>query len=181
MLKLALKSLFHYWRLNLCLMLGVFLASAVLTGSLVVGDSVRATLAEQGMLRVGKIHHALVGGDRFFTEAMTQRVRGKLGGDAVVAPVIMALGTARNDDGSQRANRVQIIGVDDSFWDLADSENPAAPGDEFFAINEALARRFDIGLTDRIRVQTEKPGDVPRDAPLAGSLEGNANAAPALR
>ena len=176
MLKLALQSLRHYWRLNLCLMFGVFLASAVLTGSLVVGDSVRATLAEQGMLRVGKIDHALVGGDRFFTEEMAARVRGELG-EAVVAPVILALGTARSDDGSQRANRVQIVGVDDSFWQLADTENPAAPGDDFFAINEALARRFDIGLKDGIRVQTEKPGDVPRDAPLAGSLEGNTNAA----
>lgn len=177
MFKLALKSLRHYWRLNLCLMLGVFLASAVLTGSLVVGDSVRATLAEQGMLRVGKIDQALVGGDRFFTQAMAGRVRAELGNEAVVSPAILALGTARTEDGSQRANRVQIIGVEDSFWDLADTKNPAAPGDEFFAINEALARRLQIGLKDEIRVQTEKPGDVPRDAPLAGSVEATTNAA----
>ena len=176
MLKLALKSLVHYWRLNLLLLLGVFLASAVLTGSLVVGDSVRATLAEQGLLRVGKIEQALIGADRFFTEEMTERVAAEVDG-VVVAPVIFALGTARTDDGTQRANRVQIIGVTDEFWELADTNNPAAPGEDFFAINEALAKRFGIGLTDEIRVQTEKPGEVPRDAPLAGSVEGSSNAA----
>ena len=177
MFKLALKSLTHYWRLNLCLMFGVFLASAVLTGSLVVGDSVRATLAEQGMLRVGKIDQALLGGDRFFTGEMASRVRDELGESALVSPAILALGTARTEDGSQRANRVQIIGVEDSFWDLADTQNPAAPRGEFIAINEALARRLEIGVGGEIRLQTEKPGDVPRDAPLAGSVEGNTNAA----
>ena len=179
--KLALKSLAHYWRLNLCLAAGVFLASAVLTGSLVVGDSVKATLAEQGMLRVGKIDLALVGGDRFFTEGMADRVRENLGGMSSgvehLTPAILTLGTARTDDGSQRANRVQIIGVTDAFWALADTKNPAAPGEEFFAINEALAARLGVGLEDEIRAQSEKPGDVPRDAPLAGSLESAENAA----
>ena len=177
MFRLALKSLAHYWRLNLCLALGVFLASAVLTGSLVVGDSVRATLAEQGMLRVGRIDQALVGGDRFFTQAMAGRVRDELGESAVVSSAILTLGTARTEDGTGRANRVQIIGVEGSFWDMADTKNPAAPGEDFFAINEALARRLKIGVGDGIRAQTEKPGEVPRDAPLTGSVEGSENAA----
>ena len=129
MFKLALKSLAHYWRLNLCLMFGVFLASAVLTGSLVVGDSVRATLAEQGMLRVGKIDQALLGGDRFFTAGMASRAAEGLGSSALVSPAVLTLGTARVEDGSLRANRVQIIGVEDSFWNLVGPQKkPAAPG-----------------------------------------------------
>ncbi|MFT5853357.1 MAG: putative ABC transport system permease protein [Verrucomicrobiales bacterium] len=182
MFKLALQSLVHYWRLNLCVMLGVFLASAVLTGSLVVGDSVRATLAEQGMLRVGKIDAVLVGGDRFFTEGLVDRLRQnlasspfKLTDDLEVTAAVITVGTARSDDGSQRANRVQIMGVEDAFWGLADTGEIAAPGEDFFAINEALARRFDFGLGDGLRIQMEKPGDVPRDAPLAGSVEGSSN------
>ena len=177
MFRLALNSLTHYWRLNLCLALGVFLASAVLTGSLVVGDSVRATLAEQGMLRVGNIDQALVGGERFFTEEMAERVGTETGTLGTVAPAILTLGTARNEDGSRRANRVQLIGVTGSFWSMADTDWPADLGEEFFAVNEALAGRLDLKVGDEMRARAEKPGEVPRDAPLAGSTDSNSNAA----
>ncbi len=39
-----LSSARHYWRGHLGLVLGAFFASAILSGSLLVGDSVRASL-----------------------------------------------------------------------------------------------------------------------------------------
>ena len=43
-LKLAIRSLSYYWRINVTVALGVAAATAVLTGALVVGDSVRESL-----------------------------------------------------------------------------------------------------------------------------------------
>ena len=34
------RSLFHFWRMNLAVLLAVSVATAVLTGALLVGDSV---------------------------------------------------------------------------------------------------------------------------------------------
>lgn len=43
---LVARNLVYYWRTNLAVMLGVATAVAVLTGALVVGDSVRASLRD---------------------------------------------------------------------------------------------------------------------------------------
>ena len=42
--KLILESLFHYRNLNLAVLTGVALTSAILSGALVVGDSVKESL-----------------------------------------------------------------------------------------------------------------------------------------
>ena len=43
-LRLSYKGFIYNWRLSLCLLLGTLLASSILTGSLLVGDSVKNTL-----------------------------------------------------------------------------------------------------------------------------------------
>ena len=42
--KLAVASLWHFWRTNLALLSGVAIGTAVLSGALLVGDSVRGSL-----------------------------------------------------------------------------------------------------------------------------------------
>ena len=50
------------------------MAAAVIAGSLVTGDSVRATLAKQAEVRLGKVGTAVAAADGFFTEALAARV-----------------------------------------------------------------------------------------------------------
>ena len=59
------RSLIYFWRINLAVVLGVAVATAVLTGALIVGDSVRGSLRDLSLSRLGKIDHALVS-ERFF-------------------------------------------------------------------------------------------------------------------
>ena len=63
--RLLLDSIRHYWRTHLGVILGSALAALVLTGALMVGDSVKATLRAQAGARVGKIGEALLCGERF--------------------------------------------------------------------------------------------------------------------
>src|SRR5580692_5210434 len=104
------QSLRHYWRTHLGVVLGAALGALVLTGALLVGDSVNATLHRQALLRVGKVQSVLVGGDRFFRSA--------LGDEVGASPVLMALGSVARADAKARVNQAQVLGVTDGFWKL---------------------------------------------------------------
>lgn len=58
---LAYRGLTHYWRTNLAVALGVATAVAVLSGALLVGDSVRGSLRDLVLLRIGGTDHVEIG------------------------------------------------------------------------------------------------------------------------
>ena len=59
------RALIHYWRINLAVALAAAVASAVLTGALLVGDSVRGSLRTLTLDRLGLVDSALIG-DRLY-------------------------------------------------------------------------------------------------------------------
>ncbi|MFZ4764709.1 MAG: FtsX-like permease family protein [Roseimicrobium sp.] len=161
-MSLIIQSLRHYAKAHLGLLFGAFLASAVLSGSMVVGDSVRDSLRKVAGQRLGKIQSGLVGGDRWFTE--------KLARDCGTAPVIQLRGSASETSGKSRVNAVQVFGVEASFWKLA--PGPAgvtalAAGE--VAINPSLARKLHVKVGDTVVVRVEAPSAISRDAPLSGN------------
>jgi ABC-type lipoprotein release transport system permease subunit len=130
------SSIRHNWRTHLGVVLGCALAALVLTGALMVGDSVKGTLKAQAEARVGKIGEALLCGERFVPWSADKAKR-----SAVVARmffpgenaagVLLMQGSAVRGDGKARANKVQVVGVDEDFWKLAPGRvgvSPAAPG-----------------------------------------------------
>jgi putative ABC transport system permease protein len=176
--RLLLDSIRHYWRTHLGVILGSALAALVLTGALMVGDSVKATLRAQAEARVGKIGEALLCGERFVPWPREVEKRPSVvartfapGPDA--AGVLMLAGTAARSDGKARANKVQIVGVDDAFWKLspgAPSEAASAPSPlDGLAINERLAAQLGVKAGDEIRLRMEKPSAISKDAPLSGA------------
>lgn len=70
----TLQSLWHYRRVNLAVLLGVLVATAVLTGALVVGDSVRGSLRRLTVERLGRIDQILLA-DHYFREDLAVRTR----------------------------------------------------------------------------------------------------------
>lgn len=73
--RLVLRSLWFHRRSHLAVLVGVSIASAVLTGSLLVGDSVRAGLLRLAMERIGGVKWSVGGGgDRLFGEDLGERV-----------------------------------------------------------------------------------------------------------
>lgn len=171
--RLILSSLFHYRRINLSVLAGVALTSAILSGALVVGDSVKESLRRNAAARLSQVGPAMLGGERFFTSALADRMASELGGDAVVAPVLQITGTALNRDGGRRVNQVQILGVDDHFWKL--SHKGSAPegfeDESWIAINQPLADRVGAGVDDTLIVRVEVAGALSKDAPLSGESE----------
>ena len=71
--RLLVRGLLHYWRAHVAVIAGVAAAAAALGGSLVVGDSVRGSLARTALDRLGRTTHA-VEGVRFFREALGDEI-----------------------------------------------------------------------------------------------------------
>lgn len=157
----VLQSARHYWRGHLGLLFGTFLAATILTGSMLVGDSVRASLRRVAALRLGKIEGGVLGGDRWFTESLARKNN--------AAPLILATGSASASNGRVRVNGAQVLGVDDGFWKLSTSGKAVAFDKTAVAINEPLARKLGVKAGDTMLVRLERPSAISRDAPLSGS------------
>jgi putative ABC transport system permease protein len=56
---LILRSLTHYWRIHVAVFFGVIAGTAVISGALIVGDSVRESLKAMSLERLGGVDLAL--------------------------------------------------------------------------------------------------------------------------
>src|SRR5881275_446962 len=86
--KLLLRNLLYHWRGNSAVLLGVAVGTAVLTGALLVGDSLRGSLRDVTESQLGWVKDALVSG-RFVREDLTNGITARL-----KAPAILLQGAA---------------------------------------------------------------------------------------
>ncbi len=176
---LLLKSLRYYWRTNLAVVLGVIAATAVIGGALVVGDSVRESLRQMSLDRLGEIDHAITG-VRFFREHLADDVESD---DVRVAPAIIMQGSvvhelpadASNDTPEAeaktlRAGQVQVVGTDQRLWEMLETNDIAAPEVGEVVLNERVAKQISASLGDQLSVIVEIPASIPRDS-LLGDRE----------
>ncbi len=126
-------SLRFHARAHLGVVLGAAVGSAALIGALVVGDSVRQSLLDMALRRLGGIHFALATQDRLFQASLAERLdlnwpENRIGDDSRPQtyhrvypgwPHSSALtlpGVVARQDGAARVNRVNVVGVDPDRW-----------------------------------------------------------------
>src|SRR5438105_1504816 len=164
---LVRRSLRFHARAHFGVVLGAIIGSAALVGALVVDDSVRGSLREMALARLGNVDVALSGGDRFFRDGLDLSA-----GSSQSAPVLQVLGTAALADGSARANRVQVLGADGRLKRL----QPSAPAfsseaaDEV-VLNRALAAHLNAKAGDTILLRVQKPSVLSREAPISSQQD----------
>lgn len=167
---LITRSLWFHWRTNLAVALAVAVASGVLTGALLVGDSVQYTLRKTVQDRLGRTEFAVVPQNRFFRAELAEELEQRLGG--TVVPVLQVAGIVTNGDGSRRVNRVTVYGVDERFYRLGSGLDPFAQRTtETALLSEAVAGRLELEAGDEVVLRVEKPGLMPRDIPLASDAD----------
>jgi putative ABC transport system permease protein len=168
----VVRSLTHHWRANLAVALGAAVASTILTGALLAGDSVKGSLRALTLERLGGIDAALVT-EGFFREGLAADLASRSG--ATIAPAALARGTAVHGSTRTRAAGVAIYGVDDRFAtlfgggaDLSLLKAEQAPGGIFppLAVNESFARELEAKEGDDVLLTFELPGEIPRETLL---------------
>jgi len=163
---LILRSLRLYWRTALVVALGVAIATAVITGSLLVGDSVTASVRQTALTRLGLVEYALPS-PHFLRADLVDELRAALQDrqpGLSMAGVLSVPGTARNVQTDAVIPRVQVIGVDDRFAALF-SPRPLALEGRDAAVNATLARDLGLAVGDFILVHARR-----REAEPGGSL-----------
>ena len=117
MRKFSWNSLKHFWQIHVIVALCTAVATGVLAGALIVGDSVRGSLRSLTTERLGAIQHALLA-DHFFQPDLLQRENR--------VPAILLNGTIVVPQTQTRASKVNIAGVTDdffAFWQEATAPN----------------------------------------------------------
>src|SRR5919106_3641435 len=94
------RSLRYYWRTNLAVVAGVAIAVAVLAGALMVGVSVRASLRDLVVQRLGQTDHVVLSSGFFRDELSASFPRS--------APLIVMEGFVTAQGSGRRASRVHV-------------------------------------------------------------------------
>ncbi|MBC8353279.1 MAG: FtsX-like permease family protein [Planctomycetes bacterium] len=175
--RLVFQNLIYHWRINLAVAFGVAAATAVLTGALLVGDSVKGSLRHLTLERLGKIDEVLVT-DRFFREVLASELAADDGFNSYyqqAASAILFRSTTielQSDEQTGRSSNVLIVGCDESFWDLGNGIRPKTlPGEDEIVLNQALADDINATVSSEVVARLPKGNQVPADSPLANKSD----------
>ncbi|HTB13295.1 MAG TPA: FtsX-like permease family protein [Bryobacteraceae bacterium] len=160
-MNLVRRSLIYFWRTNLAVIVGVATAAAVLSGALLVGDSVRASLRDLVLARLGKTQ-AVVTSAQFFREQLAAEMLGAV-------PLIVMQGVVTSAKDGRRASKVAVYGVDDRFFQFNGYPQQAPTGNEA-RLTAALARELGVQTNETVLLRIEKPSAIPRES-LQGRKE----------
>jgi len=167
------RGLWFHRRSHLGVVLGAAVATTVLVGALVVGDSVRWSLRRMALVRLGRTETALAAPERFFRSALADDLAARLAAPA--APVLQVAGVVARADGVTRVADAQIVGVDARFWKMGGTEPLLADDAGATAVvNRRAARALGVGPGDELRLRFGKPGGLSLDAPLSGEAQPSA-------
>lgn len=165
--KLALRNFGYHWRGNLAVLLGVVVGSAVLTGALFVGDSLRGSLRAKAERQLAGVDHAAL-----FPMPVRADLAEGLPGNA--APVLMLPGSMQSVDDNptdvRSVGRVAVIGIDSRFAANVGLGNGAVSWNgtsQDVALSPRIAAQLHVGVGDRVRINVEQYSDIPRSSSFA--------------
>ncbi|MGC4052710.1 MAG: ABC transporter permease [Paludibaculum sp.] len=153
------RSMVHYRRSHRAAMLGAAAATAVITGALLTGHSVRSSLRALVVERLGGTEYTLTSRGYF-----RHQVAGIFRPDWRSCGLVATDGLA-TVGGSGRPVKAAVYGVDDSFYEFHGRGGHAPAGGEAY-LSRTLAAELGARPGAEISVLVERPSTIPREAPL---------------
>ncbi len=166
--RFIIQSLKFYWRQHFAVFLGTVISTAVLTGALIVGDSVKLSLQKLVDVRLGGTRYALQTGDRFVRAQLASEISSKV--NAHASALLMVQGIAINPDADARVNRIQIVGIDSSFWSTSNAASVSLSDGEAI-ISENISQRLALKVGDEFLLRIEKASVIPLNAPFSQDID----------
>ena len=188
LLRLILRGLVFYRRTGIVIALGIAVAVAVITGSLLVGASVTGSLRDTALAQLGRIEWAVTP-PRYFHQELADEVQknideyrrladnqvstafgisrqpGGAGESTEAAALILTGGTVQNPDTDAVIPHVQLIGVDAKFRRFFPATILSELTGHAVAINSALAQDLHAHAGDDLIMHLDRADTMP-----AGSL-----------
>jgi putative ABC transport system permease protein len=165
------RSFQFHARAHFGVCLGAAIGSAALVGALVVGDSVRESLRQQALSRIGNSWFALAPSDRLFTSALAQQSPASSSAKRIAhcgptATLLRLPGIGSVPGGDARANQVQVFGVVNDSWNfLSLGPTNLPPGTVW--LNQILADQLGVRPGDRILLRVSQSELLSADSPVA--------------
>lgn len=161
--RLIIRDFEHYRKAFLAVLAGTLVSTAVLTGALMLGDSVKFSLQRLTNIRLGNIRYALHPQGRYFRQDIAGDLSIKTG--SLVAPVLLSEGMAVNPENNKRINRFQLVGIDrrfTGFW----IKKPPCPDSNTAVISRNTADKLGLKPGDDILIRVSGQGMAPANAPF---------------
>jgi putative ABC transport system permease protein len=156
--RLIFRSLVYYWRTNLPILAGVAIAVAVLSGALLVGQSVRDSLRRLLYERIGSVEY-LITAERFFSEELALAFTP--GYES--CPLIYLKGVVIHEQTGIRSHEVNVYGVDERFWKFQGLSVPSFSNNRSALIGAPLAQQLNIQAGDGLLLRVETQQAIPRE------------------
>ncbi len=177
LLRLAIRSLAFYGGMLWPVALGVAAATAVITGALLVGDSVRGSLRYLALDRLGAIEQVLLAPRFFSAEALQQIALNPDFSNAEIGTPLPAIifptaSIERSDTnrqgggGDKRSANVLVLGINSDFWSLGQSMPPLKMARNEIVLNQSAADELGAAVGDLLTLRLPSQQAVPADNPL---------------
>ncbi|MBA3514942.1 MAG: ABC transporter permease, partial [Pyrinomonadaceae bacterium] len=161
--QLLQRNLTYFWRTNLAVIAGVAIAVSVLAGALLVGDSVRGSLRDLFLLRLGNTDH-VVTSEGFFREQLARDIQNhpefSPGEFAAAAPLIALEGSITHEASRTLGTGISVYGVDERFWTFHGQPH-RGPLDREILVSDGLARELGSTAGDALLLRVQKPSEIP--------------------
>ncbi len=163
--RLILRNLVYFWRTNLAVLAGVAIAVSVLSGALLVGESVRGSLRALVFQRLGASEY-IVTADHFFTESLSRALASTVETDKSIAtcPIIFLQGVISNAGSGTRVNNVNIYGIDERFWKFQGMMSQRFSEGRAALLGAPLADKLGVRIGGSVLLRFETQLGIPKES-----------------
>ncbi|MBN2444331.1 MAG: FtsX-like permease family protein [Spirochaetales bacterium] len=160
------RNIAYHWKTHLSLFLGAVLASAMLIGALIVGDSVRESLKQMTLKRLGKTLYGIEFKEGFVRAELAKELETII--QTPVVPLLRLPGIITLEGGALRLPGITVYGINDKFAALAhraDALGALEKGEGF--INRRLADKLGLKPGDSFQIRIQDQSLIPLAIPFS--------------
>jgi putative ABC transport system permease protein len=163
--RLIIRTLRHYFWSGVATAAGIAIASAIIIGALIIGDSLRKSLEQIVYYRLGDASHTITAGDRLFTRQLAYRLNVNI--KLQTAPVLKSEAIVSVQESDARVSKVQIWGVDSMFVGVTGADlNDLQHEDDGLIMSENLAARLNVSTGDFVLLRIRAINPIPSNTPF---------------
>ncbi|UCF07481.1 MAG: ABC transporter permease [Thermoplasmata archaeon] len=156
---IALRQLKGHAKPNVALLCAACVGSAVITGSLLSGDSLQSSITDAAYQNLNEVDH-IITSDKLFNTSILDRLAANSTLQETVdhlAPALLLDGMVENPDTGAKTRRANLIGFETRFLDFGElmsteGSRLGVPGENEIYLSEAVSDEVDVKEGDRLNV-----------------------------